>query len=129
MFCQALAIAECLGYHVGMKPDVEELCAARDAIALLQGKWTLQIVRALLAEPRGFNDLARAVGGCNPATLSKKLDQLAEAGIVSKRVDSTMPPRTCYSLTEAGTGHRQERPHRRRHRGPRQPPQAPGPAR
>jgi DNA-binding HxlR family transcriptional regulator len=85
-----------------MKPDAEEFCAARDAIALLQGKWTLQIVRALLAEPRGFNDLARSVGGCNPATLSKRLDQLAESGIVSKRVDSTMPPRTCYSLTDSG---------------------------
>ena len=74
----------------------------RDALILLQGKWTLQIVRALLDGPRGFNDLARAVGGCNPATLSKRLEALAEVGILSKRVDSTMPPRTCYTLTAAG---------------------------
>ena len=52
---------------------------------------------------RGFNDLARAVGGCNPATLSRRLESLAEQGVVSKRVESTMPPRTCYSLTAAGT--------------------------
>lgn len=78
------------------------LCAARDAIAVLQGKWTLQIVRALLAGPRGFNDLARAVGGCNPATLSKRLEALAELGVVDRQVESTMPPRTCYRLTPAG---------------------------
>jgi len=69
---------------------------------LLQGKWTLQIVRALLSGPRGFNDLARAVGGCNPATLSRRLESLAEQGVVAKRVESTMPPRTSYSLTGAG---------------------------
>ncbi len=79
-----------------------ELCAVHDAMKVLQGKWTLQIVRALLDGPRGFNDLARAVGGCNPATLSKRLDELAELGLVTKRVESTMPPRTCYTLSRAG---------------------------
>ena len=79
-----------------------ELCAVHDAIAVLQGKWTLQIVRALLGAPRGFNELARAVGGCNPATLSKRLEALAGLGLVAKRVESTMPPRTAYSLTRAG---------------------------
>ncbi len=73
-----------------------------DAMKVLQGKWTLQIIGALLGEPRGFNDLARAVGGCNPATLSKRLDELVELGVVTRRVDSTMPPRTCYTLTRAG---------------------------
>ena len=58
-----------------------ELCAVHDAMKVLQGKWTLQIVRALLGGPRGFNELARAVGGCNPATLSKRLDELAELGV------------------------------------------------
>lgn len=83
-------------------PPPDELCAVRDAIAVLQGKWTLQIVRTLLGGPHGFNDLARAVGGCNPATLSKRLEALVELGVVSKRIESTMPPRTCYTLTGAG---------------------------
>lgn len=79
-----------------------DFCAVHAAMKVLQGKWTLQIVRALLAGPRGFNDLARAVGGCNSATLTRRLEALAEQGLVSKRVESTMPPRTCYTLTEAG---------------------------
>jgi len=79
-----------------------ELCAVHDAIRVLQGKWTLQIVRALLGGACGFNELARAIGGCNPATLSKRLEALAGLGLVTKRIESTMPPRTHYSLTRAG---------------------------
>lgn len=81
-------------------PDT--FCAVHEAMKVLQGKWTLQIVRALLAGPHGFNDLARAVGGCNPATLARRLEALAALGVLSKRVESTMPPRTCYTLTDAG---------------------------
>lgn len=72
------------------------------AISLLEGKWTLRIVRALLEGNRGFNDLARAVGGCNTATLSRRLEALVAEGVVDKKIESTMPPRTCYSLTACG---------------------------
>lgn len=72
------------------------------AIRLLEGKWTLRIVRVLLEGNRGFNDLARAIGGCNTATLSRRLEALVAEGLVAKSVESTMPPRTCYSLTPCG---------------------------
>ena len=42
------------------------------------------------------------MGGVNPATLSQRLDQLVRLGVVEKRVESYMPPRTRYSLTPAG---------------------------
>lgn len=77
-------------------------CPVYEAINLLQEKWTLHIIRALLDGPKGFNELARSIGGCNPATLSQRLERLAERGIVEKSVHSTMPPRTSYRLTEAG---------------------------
>jgi DNA-binding HxlR family transcriptional regulator len=73
-----------------------------DALAVLQGKWTLQIVQALLDGPRGFNELARAIGGCNPATLTQRLDALEQAGLLERTVHSTMPPRTSYCLTRPG---------------------------
>ncbi len=71
-------------------------------MALLQEKWVLHIVRALLEGPKGFNELSRATGGCNAATLSHRLDQLVALGLVRKTVHSTMPPRTSYRLTRAG---------------------------
>jgi DNA-binding HxlR family transcriptional regulator len=77
-------------------------CPVYDAISVLQEKWTLHIVRALLRGPLGFNELGRAVGGCNPATLKTRLDRLEELGLVTRSVQSYMPPRTSYELAEAG---------------------------
>ncbi len=79
-----------------------EFCPVYAAIELLQEKWTLHIVRSLLEAPKGFNELARAVGGCNPSTLAQRLAALEAAGVVSKTIYSTMPPRTSYRLTAAG---------------------------
>lgn len=79
-----------------------DFCPVDEAIRFLQEKWVLHIVRSLLEGPRGFNDLARSVGGCNPATLTQRLDRLVEIGVVDKEIQSIMPPRTLYSLTAAG---------------------------
>jgi DNA-binding HxlR family transcriptional regulator len=77
-------------------------CPVHASIELLQEKWLLHIVRALLDGPHGFNELARAVGGVNTTTLSLRLERLEREGLVSKTVESTMPPRTRYALTEGG---------------------------
>jgi len=62
----------------------------------------LHIVRALLEGPRGFNDLSRAIGGCNTTTLAHRLEELESLGIVRKTVHSIMPPKTSYELTSRG---------------------------
>jgi DNA-binding HxlR family transcriptional regulator len=73
-----------------------------DAIAVLQSKWTMQIVHALMNGPMGFNELARAIGGCNPSTLAQRLDTLVKLDLLARRVEASAPPRTLYSLTLAG---------------------------
>ena len=77
-------------------------CPVHEAISLLQEKWTMHIVRALLDGPLGFNELGRTVGGCNPATLKARLDHLVELGLVRRTVHSYMPPRTSYELAPSG---------------------------
>ena len=77
-------------------------CPAYEAIQLLQEKWVLHIVRALLSGPKGFNELSREVGGCNPTTLTQRLDKLETLGLVDKTVCSVMPPKSSYRLTAAG---------------------------
>jgi len=79
-----------------------DFCPVYDSIQLLQEKWVLHIVRALLAGPHGFNELARAVGGVNTTTLSNRLEHLERLGVVSKTVESTMPPRSRYELSSSG---------------------------
>lgn len=78
------------------------LCPIHNAMDLLQQKWNLHIIRALLEGAHGFNELARAVGGVNAATLSSRLDALEQRGLILRTVESVMPPRTRYELTTAG---------------------------
>ncbi|WP_396626953.1 winged helix-turn-helix transcriptional regulator [Luteitalea sp.] len=80
----------------------DPFCPVLDAIGVLQGKWTMQIVHALMGGPMGFNELSRAVGGCNPSTLAQRLETLVALDILARRVESSSPPRTLYSLTAAG---------------------------
>jgi DNA-binding HxlR family transcriptional regulator len=82
--------------------EAAPLCPAVQAIALLQEKWVLYIIRTLLDGSKGFNEIRRDVGNCNPSTLSERLEMLEREGIVSKTIHSTMPPRTSYVLTCAG---------------------------
>lgn len=82
--------------------DEHTFCPVYEAINVLQEKWTLHIIRNLLDGPKGFNELSRAVGGCNPATLAQRVEKLEQMGIISKTIHSTMPPRTSYTLTASG---------------------------
>jgi DNA-binding HxlR family transcriptional regulator len=76
-------------------------CPAAQGIEVLQEKWVLHIVRALLTGPKGFNAIGREVGGCNPTTLTQRLTRLETIGlIVRSEGDGTC--RACYRLTEAG---------------------------
>ena len=86
-----------------MKSSEQEFCPVYASIELLQEKWNLHIIWALLGGPMGFNDLGRACGA-NPSTLAQRLERLEGAGVVERAVHSVMPPRTSYSLTCAGRG-------------------------
>jgi DNA-binding HxlR family transcriptional regulator len=72
------------------------------AFGLLQEKWVLSIVYVLMRGPIGFNEVGRGAGSVNAATLAQRLSRLEAAGLVKKTVQSTMPPRTSYELTESG---------------------------
>jgi DNA-binding HxlR family transcriptional regulator len=78
-------------------------CPAGEGIEVLQEKWVLHIVHALLDGPKGFNELGRIVGGCNPTTLTQRLSKLEELGVLH-REPGQAGGRCSYSLTEAGLG-------------------------
>lgn len=84
-----------------MKEDLLS-CPAYDAIQVLQEKWVLHIVRTLLTGPHGFNELGREIGGCNPTTLTQRLVLLENMQLVTRNVQSRLPPRCTYELTDAG---------------------------
>ena len=75
-----------------------QFCPVAKAMELLDERWTLLIIRELLAGSTRFNDLRRGVPHMSPALLSKRLRRLEHAGLVRKRVEGT---RTDYRLTQA----------------------------
>jgi DNA-binding HxlR family transcriptional regulator len=69
---------------------------------LLGAKWTLHVLDALATDPRGFNDLQRAVDGMTATMLSRRLEELVCHGLVDRHVADTVPPTTTYRLTPQG---------------------------
>lgn len=79
----------------------EVYCPANAALNLLNERWTLHIVRALLSETKRFNEIGREIG-LNPATLRERLRVLEGEEVVTRTVISQMPPHVEYALTEKG---------------------------
>ncbi|HJM75714.1 MAG TPA: helix-turn-helix domain-containing protein [Dehalococcoidia bacterium] len=77
-------------------------CPVRATLALVGQKWVPHIVYHLMPCKRRFNELARAVGGCNSRTLRDRLADLEGVGVVSRNIVETMPPRVEYELTARG---------------------------
>ena len=77
-------------------------CPVKKALDVLDGKWTLLILRDLLAGTRRFGELRQALGGINPKTLSDRLRALEAHGGLTRHVYAEVPPRVEYSLTKKG---------------------------
>ena len=72
------------------------------ALEIVGHKWTLLIVEHLLAGPRRFTEIERALVHANPKMVTARLRELEAAGLVSRTVYAEVPPRVVYALTERG---------------------------
>ena len=82
-----------------MSENVCPVCATADVIC---AKWTLLVIRDLAAGRSRFSQLERSLEGISPRTLSLRLRELEEHGIVERRTYPEVPPRVEYELTEKG---------------------------
>ena len=79
----------------------DHFCMLARALEQVGNRWTLLVVRDLLRGPRRFTDLMGLLGGITPTTLSQRLRELEDAGIVE--VDRQPGRREVwYRLTPAG---------------------------
>lgn len=76
-------------------------CPVAKALEILGERWTLLLVRDLLAGARHFNDFRRSIPLITPAMLAKRLKALEEVGVIQREV-SGHSGRLEYRLTEAG---------------------------
>jgi DNA-binding HxlR family transcriptional regulator len=81
------------------KPVPEEVRRAAD---LLERRWTLSILYASFDGAARFNEFLGAVGRVPPATLTARLTELVDAGVLERRVIDSRPPAVEYRLTRRG---------------------------
>ena len=82
-----------------VEPHIGCIAAAMEIVG---NKWTALILRDLVNGPKRFGELEKSVGNINPRTLSQRLDDLEEYGILSRKSYAEVPPRCEYRLTEKG---------------------------
>jgi len=83
-----------------MKKGYGQFCPVAKAAELLCERWTVLVVRELVAGSRHFNELRRGLPLMSPTLLSRRLKQLIEAGVVRRADDDG--DTGAYELTQAG---------------------------
>ena len=56
----------------------------RDAAVVLERRWTMATIYACSSGASRFNEFRQSLPGVSPTTLSERLEQLEEAGIVER---------------------------------------------
>jgi len=62
-----------------------QICPVSKAAELLGERWTLLIIRELVLGTTRLNDFQRALSQISPTLLTKRLNQLEEAGLVVRK--------------------------------------------
>lgn len=77
-------------------------CPVEKTLSVIGNKWTVLIIRDLLLGTKRFGELERSLSGISPRTLSARLKDLEDHGIVDKKVFPVVPLHVEYTLTKHG---------------------------
>jgi DNA-binding HxlR family transcriptional regulator len=83
-------------------PAVPHDCPLTECMSIIGGAWTVNIIWALCAGPRRFNELRVDIPAVSAKVLTTRLKELCERQLVERKVKDTSPPSVEYSLTEFG---------------------------
>ncbi len=80
----------------------KQFCPLAMAAEVLCTRWTLVLIRELIAGSTRFNDLRRGVPKMSPTLLSQRLKELEASGVVERKRIPTEKDVYEYHLTQAG---------------------------
>lgn len=84
-------------------PESPHGCPMDAMLRLLAGQWTTYILWTLHQNgPTRFGELKRRVGTISAKVLTDRLKMLADAGVIHRHYEPTVPPQVTYSLTGGG---------------------------
>ena len=101
---------ECLERELELfKHDRSRMFMEREGILrffrFLQRKWALDIIYVLLIQGElHFNEIRRILEGISSRTLTDRLSEMEERGIITRTVQQDKPVKVLYSLTDFGRG-------------------------
>lgn len=81
---------------------LEFKCPIQFTLDLIGSKWSISILRELFAGDRRTYEFLDALPGISTKTLTVRLRELEENGLLERRVFAEIPPRVEYSLTDKG---------------------------
>ena len=73
----------------------QDSCPVAKVATLLSDAWTMLIIRDLLKESMRFTELEKSLSGISTRTLTSKIKNLEEEGIITKNLNS-------YKITKKG---------------------------
>jgi DNA-binding HxlR family transcriptional regulator len=82
--------------------ELEMINGTRAVLAMLAGKWSVEILYLLATGARRYNQVLYEVGEISKKTLTQTLRSLERDGLVDRRVCPDTPGRVEYSLTPLG---------------------------
>ena len=77
-------------------------CPVEKTLNIIGKKWAVLIIRDLLYGKKRFGELLASLSGISPRTLSARLFDLENNGVLSKKVFPEIPPHVGYNLTKRG---------------------------
>lgn len=81
-----------------MPGGYEQYCPIAKAAELLGERWTLLVIRELLAGSRTFSDIGRGVPRMSRTMLTKRLRELERSGLVDRVDGQYVPTEACEQL-------------------------------
>ncbi len=82
----------------------QKYCPIIKPTKLVGDVWTLLIVKTLLKGPKRFNEIKAEIPKITSRTLTCRLKDLVDQGILDRKQYPVIPPKVEYKLTDMGLG-------------------------
>lgn len=83
-------------------PCIDFQCPIQFVVDILGNKWSILVLKELFTGERRTHELLKALPGISTKTLTIRLRELEEHGLIERRIYAEIPPRVEYSLTPKG---------------------------
>lgn len=99
-----LSRLRCMSPRQPRRRSYDQYCASARALDAVGDRWTLLIVRELLAGPRRYTDLHADLPGVSTDVLAGRLKDMEAQGLATRRKLPPPAAATVYELTARGAG-------------------------